>query len=61
MPSLLQSTNSQWFTQTIQQWMLESQDWNTGSAYAFMLLIICTLFVSLMMWVFRVKLTDIAK
>ncbi|MEO8244764.1 MAG: ABC transporter permease [bacterium] len=60
-PSLLQSTNSQWFTQTIQQWMLESQDWNTGSAYAFMLLILCTLFVSLMMWVFRVKLSDIAK
>lgn len=60
-PSLLGSPNSNWFTQTIQQWMLESQDWNTGSAYAFMLLILCTVFVSLVMRLFRVKLTDIAK
>jgi spermidine/putrescine transport system permease protein len=60
-PSLLGSTTSQWFTQTIQQWMLESQDWNTGSAYAFMLLILCTVFVTLVMRVFKVKLSDIAK
>jgi spermidine/putrescine transport system permease protein len=60
-PSLLGSTTSQWFTQTIQQWMLESQDWNTGSAYAFMLLILCTIFVTLVMRVFKVKLSDIAK
>lgn len=60
-PSLLGSTTSQWFTQTVQQWMLESQDWNTGSAYAFMLLILCTLFVTLVMRVFKVKLSDIAK
>ena len=60
-PSLLGSTTSQWFTQTIQQWMLESQDWNTGSAYAFLLLILCTVFVSLVMRIFRVKLSDIAK
>jgi spermidine/putrescine transport system permease protein len=60
-PSLLQSTTSQWFTQTIQQFMLESQDWNTGSAYAFMLLILCTVFVSLIMRIFNVKLSDIAR
>ncbi len=60
-PSLLGSTTSQWFTQTVQQWMLESQDWNTGSAYAFMLLILCTIFVTLVMRVFKVKLSDIAK
>jgi spermidine/putrescine transport system permease protein len=60
-PSLLGSTTSQWFTQTVQQWMLESQDWNTGSAYAFMLLILCTIFVTLVMRIFRVKLSDIAK
>jgi spermidine/putrescine transport system permease protein len=60
-PSLLQSTTSQWFTQTIQQWMLESQDWNTGSAYAFLLLTLCTVFVSLVMRIFNVKLSDIAK
>ncbi len=60
-PTLLGSTSAQWFTQTIQQWMLEALDWNTGAAYAFLLLILCTVFVSLVMRVFRVRLSDIAK
>ena len=60
-PTLLASTSSRWFTEIIQQWMFESQDWNTGSAYAFMLLLLCTIFVSLVMRLFRVKLSDIAK
>jgi spermidine/putrescine transport system permease protein len=41
--------------------MFESLDWNTGSAYAFLLLLLCTIFVSLMMRVFKVSLADIAK
>ncbi|QKC85202.1 ABC transporter permease [Mesorhizobium sp. NZP2077] len=60
-PTLLASTSSRWFTEIIQQWMFESQDWNTGSAYAFMLLLLCTIFVSVVMRLFRVKLSDIAK
>ncbi len=60
-PTLLASTNSRWFTEIIQQWMFESLDWNTGSAYAFLLLILCTVFVTVVMRVFRVKLSDIAK
>jgi spermidine/putrescine transport system permease protein len=60
-PTLLASTTSRWFTEIIQQWMFESQDWNTGSAYAFLLLILCTVFVSVVMRIFRVKLADIAK
>lgn len=60
-PTMLASTNSRWFTEIIQQWMFESSDWNTGSAYAFLLLILCTVFVSVVMRVFRVKLSDIAK
>ncbi|MDP3262850.1 MAG: ABC transporter permease [Tabrizicola sp.] len=60
-PSLLGSTTSGWFTQTIQGVMLEEADWNTGAAFAFLLLIVCTLFVSLMMRVFGVRLSDIAK
>jgi spermidine/putrescine transport system permease protein len=60
-PTLLASTNSRWFTEIIQQWMFESQDWNTGSAYAFLLLILCSVFVSVVMRVFKVKLSDIAK
>jgi spermidine/putrescine transport system permease protein len=60
-PSLLGSTTSGWFTQTIQGIMLESQDWNRGAAYAFMLLGFCTLLVGLLMWLFKVKLSDVAK
>ena len=60
-PTLLASTTSRWFTEIIQQWMFESQDWNTGSAYAFLLLLLCTVFVTVMMRVFRVSLADIAK
>jgi spermidine/putrescine transport system permease protein len=60
-PTILGSTTSQWFTQTIQQWMFDALDWNTAAAYAFLLLLMCTLFVSLVMRIFRVKLADIAK
>jgi len=60
-PSLLASTTSRWFTEIIQQWMFESQDWNTGAAYAFLLLLLCILFVSMMMRAFKVSLADIAK
>ena len=49
--------HSRWFTEIIQQWMFESQDWNTGSAYAFLLLLLCTFFVSVVMRLFRVKLS----
>jgi spermidine/putrescine transport system permease protein len=60
-PSILGSTTSQWFTQTIDQWFKDALDWNTASAYAFLLLLLCTVFVSVAMWVFKVKLSDIAK
>ena len=60
-PTLLASTTSRWFTEIIQQWMFESQDWNTGAAYAFLLLLLCIFFVSMMMRAFRVSLADIAK
>jgi len=60
-PSILGSTTSQWFTQTINETFNDALDWNTASAYAFILLFMCTLFVTLAMWLFRVKLSDIAK
>ena len=60
-PSVLASPGSRWFTQIIQQWFFEGQDWNTGSAYAFLLLLLCTVFVSVMMRVMNVRLVDIAK
>jgi spermidine/putrescine transport system permease protein len=60
-PSILGSTTSQWFTQTIDQWFKDALDWNTASAYAFILLSMCTVFVTIAMWLFKVKLSDIAK
>ncbi len=60
-PTLLASPGSRWFTEVIQQWMFEALDWNTGSAYAFLLLLLCTIFVTMMMRLFKVGLADIAK
>ncbi len=60
-PSILGSTTSQWFTQTIDQWFKDALDWNTASAYAFILLLLCTVFVAIALKVFNVKLSDIAK
>lgn len=60
-PSTLASTNSRWFTEIIQQWMFEGLDWNTGAAYAFLLLMLCIIFVSLVMRLLNVRLVDIAK
>jgi spermidine/putrescine transport system permease protein len=60
-PQTLASTNSRWFTEIIQQWMFEGLDWNTGAAYAFLLLALCIIFVSLVMRALNVRLVDIAK
>ncbi|HTV71056.1 MAG TPA: ABC transporter permease [Rhizobiaceae bacterium] len=60
-PTVLPSTKSNWFTQTIQVLMLESQDWNAGAAYSFLYILLCTVVVTLVMWAFKVKLSDIAK
>ncbi len=60
-PQTLASTNSRWFTEIIQQWMFEGLDWNTGAAYAFLLLALCIIFISLVMRALNVRLVDIAK
>ena len=60
-PKLLASPSSRWFTEVIMQWFFEALDWNTGSAYAFLLLLVCTVFVSLMIRLFKVNLADIAR
>lgn len=60
-PALLGSPGSRWFTQIIYNWFFEGGDWNQGAAYAFLLLIICIGFISLVMRVFKVGLGDIAK
>ncbi|NBC32562.1 MAG: ABC transporter permease subunit [Alphaproteobacteria bacterium] len=60
-PQILGGTSSLWFTQIIYNWFFEGGDWNVGSAYAFLLLIICVLFILAMMRLFRVGLNEISR
>ena len=60
-PALLGSPQSRWFTQIIYNWFFEGGNWNLGAAYAFILLLLCVVFIVLMMRLFRVGLEDIAK
>ncbi len=60
-PVMLGSTTSKWFTEIIYDQFYEASDWGLGSAYAFVLLLVCLVFISLMMRLFRVGLQDIAK
>jgi spermidine/putrescine transport system permease protein len=60
-PSILGSTSSYWFTQAIYQWFFEGENWPQGAAYAFMLLLICLLFIMLVMRLCRVSLAEIAR
>lgn len=50
-----------WFTQLIYNKFFESANWNTGSAYAFTLLIACIVFIFVLMRLFRVGIKDIAR
>ena len=60
-PAILGSPGTRWFTEIIYQWFFEGQNWPQGSAYAFILLVLCLVFIILMMKLFKVGLTDIAK
>ena len=58
---MTRGTAEPWFTQLIYNKFFESLNWNTGSAYAFTLLVACVIFVFLMMRFFKVGIKDIAK
>lgn len=58
---MTRGTAEPWFTQLIYNKFFESSNWNTGSAYAFTLLVACIVFVFLMMRMFNVNIKDIAK
>jgi spermidine/putrescine transport system permease protein len=60
-PALLGGPNSRWFTEIIYNWFFEGGNWNQGAAYAFILLVLCVGFILLMMRIFKVGLTDVAK
>lgn len=58
---MTRGTAEPWFTQLIYNKFFESSNWNTGSAYAFTLVIACIIFIFLMMRFFGVGIRDIAK
>lgn len=58
---MTRGTAEPWFTQLIYNKFFESLNWNTGSAYAFTLVIACISFIFLMMRLFGVGIKDIAK
>lgn len=60
-PTVVGSTKANWFPQTIYTWFNDALDWNTGAAYSMIFLLVSIFFVILMMRVFKVKLSDIAK
>jgi spermidine/putrescine transport system permease protein len=60
-PQILGGPSSLWFTQIIYDWFYQGGNWPQGSAYAFVLLIACILFVLLVMRLFKVGLGEIAR
>jgi spermidine/putrescine transport system permease protein len=60
-PQILGGPSSLWFTQIIYQWFNTGGNWPRGSAYAFVLLILCIIFVMAVMRVFKVRFGEIAK
>ncbi|MDH3913787.1 MAG: ABC transporter permease [Rhodospirillales bacterium] len=60
-PQILGGPSSLWFTQIIYQWFNTGGNWPRGAAYAFVLLIICIVFVMAVMRVFNVRFGEIAK
>ena len=58
---MTRGTAEPWFTQLIYNKFFESNNWNTGSAYAFTLLVACIVFIYLMMRLFKVGIRDIAQ
>ena len=60
-PQILGGPSSLWFTQIIYQWFNTGGNWPRGSAYAFVLLLICIVFVMAVMRIFKVRFGEIAK
>lgn len=60
-PQVLGGPSSLWFTQLIYKAFNNSANWARGSAYAFVLLVACLLFVLLVMRLFKVRFGEIAR
>ncbi|MEX1108588.1 MAG: ABC transporter permease [Dongiaceae bacterium] len=60
-PQILGGPSSLWFTQVIYDQFFQGANWPRGSAYAFVLLLSCVVFVMSALKVFKVNLGDIAR
>lgn len=60
-PSILGGTSGIWFTQIIYSWFFDGGNWNQGSAYGLVLLVLCIVFIMLTLRAFKVKLSDMSK
>jgi spermidine/putrescine transport system permease protein len=60
-PQILGGPSSLWFTQVIYDQFFQGFNWPRGSAYAFVLLLSCIVFVMSAMRLFKVNLGDIAR
>jgi spermidine/putrescine transport system permease protein len=60
-PQILGGPKSLWFTPIVYDRFYQAFNWNQGSAYALILLLTCIAFVLLMMRLFRVSLSEIAR
>ncbi|MBO0347300.1 ABC transporter permease [Roseibium limicola] len=60
-PQILGGPSNLWFTQLIYQWFNQSANWQRGSAYAVILLLVCIGFVMMMMRVFKVSIGEIGR
>ncbi len=60
-PQILGGPSSLWFTQIVYDWFNQGFNWPQGSAYAFVLLVACIVFVLAVMRIFKVRLGEIAR
>ena len=60
-PLILGGPKSLWFTPIVYDRFYQAFNWNQGSAYAFILLLACVVFVLAMMRIFKVSLSEITR
>lgn len=60
-PLVLGGPRSLWFTPIVYDRFYQAFNWNQGSAYALILLLTCIVFVMLVMRLFKVSLSEIAR
>jgi spermidine/putrescine transport system permease protein len=60
-PQVLGGPRTLWFTPIVYDRFYQAFNWNQGSAYAIILLLTCVAFVLLVMRLFRVSLSEIAR